>query len=236
MQKKIRRRDRTASLKHESRYRDIGISHIIGIDEVGRGPWAGPVTAAAVCLPISDESLSKKLRGVRDSKDMTALQRIALDQTIRDVAITWGIGHASAEEIDALGIEPATRTAMVRAVDMALKNRNLSDVCLFIDDMILPELDYRQVSMIEGDARSLSIAAASVIAKVARDEIMMDMDAEFPNYGFASHKGYGTKAHQSALRQFGPLPVHRSSYQPIQALLRGEEYIDDGADESDDMA
>ena len=227
----LKRKDRTASLKHERHYYSLGYTHIIGIDEVGRGPWAGPVTAGAVCLPIARDDLSKLLKGVRDSKKMTARQREALDQTIKDVAITWGIGSASSEEIDDLGIVPATHLAMRRALEEATKDIDFEPDALFLDDMLMPELRHtHQVSLIEGDSRTLSIAAASVIAKVHRDEIMLEFDAEFPHYGFAEHKGYGTAKHLQALKQFGILPIHRQYYAPIQAILRGDDSFESAAE------
>jgi ribonuclease HII len=214
-----RRSVKTASLKHERKYLPLGCRYIVGIDEAGRGPWAGPVAAGAVCLPITQDDLTVVLKGVRDSKQMTAAQRERLAERIKDVSVAWGIGSASAQEIDDVGIVPATRTAMKRALDDALSRAQFTPDCLFLDDMLLP--DYRhipQVSMIEGDSRSLSIAAASVIAKVWRDAYMLDLDAEFPHYGFASHKGYGTPQHLAALKQYGPSPVHRTYYRPIREL------------------
>ncbi len=232
---KTKRKDRTASLKHEHKYYGMGYHHIIGIDEVGRGPWAGPVTAGAVCLPLAQADLTKVLKGVRDSKKMTPRQREALDKTIKDVALTWGIGSASSDEIDEFGIVPATHMAMRRALDEAMKKANFVPDALFLDDMLMPELrDIHQVSLIEGDSRTLSIAAASVIAKVHRDEFMLELDAEFPHYGFADHKGYGTVQHQQALKQYGVLPIHRHYYAPIQAILRGDDpnSVSDESDES----
>lgn len=218
-----KREIKTASLKHESKYYKLGCNYIIGIDEAGRGPWAGPVSAAAVCLPVAQKDLPRLLKGVRDSKQMTALQRESLVQTIKDTALAWGIAHATAKEIDTLGIVPATVLAMTRALDVALENAQFTPDCLFLDDMILPEVRHiHQVSMIEGDSRSLSIAAASVLAKTWRDEHMLELDAEFPQYGFAAHKGYGTPQHQAALKQFGPSPFHRMYYRPVAALSKRE--------------
>jgi len=221
--KKKQRTVKTASLKHERKYAAMGCRYIVGIDEVGRGPWAGPVTAAAVCLPLTEEKLSEKLKGVRDSKKMTANQRELLAAVIKEVALAWGIGSCSANEIDDLGIVPATQQAMIRALNDAQSRTKIKFDCLFLDDMILPEIrDISQVSMIEGDSRSLSIAAASVVAKVWRDDYMRDLDAEFPQYGFADHKGYGTAKHEAALRQYGVLPVHRHYYAPIRKLIEGK--------------
>ncbi len=219
MQKKKRRRDRTASLKHERKYYELGYRYIFGIDEVGRGPWAGPVAAGAVCLPLARADLSHVLKGVRDSKEMTPLQRMRLAQIIQETALAWGIGSASAEEIDALGIDRATRRAMERALASAVERYPLQPYILFLDDVLLPEMNHiHQVSMVSGDKRSLSIASASVIAKVWRDAYMDDMANQFPAYGFHEHKGYGTAAHQAALMAYGPTPIHRRTYRPVQAL------------------
>lgn len=218
-----KREIKTASLKHERKYHALGCQHIIGIDEAGRGPWAGPVSAAAVCLPVAQKDLPQLLKGVRDSKQMTANQRESLVQTIKDASLAWGIAHATASEIDALGIVPATILAMTRALDAALENAAFHPDCLFLDDMILPQVRHiHQVSMIEGDSRSLSIAAASVLAKTWRDEHMLELDAEFPQYGFAAHKGYGTPQHQAALKQYGPSPFHRMYYRPVAALSESD--------------
>ncbi len=217
------RRGRTASLKHEKRYQEMGLRFIVGIDEVGRGPWAGPVVAGAVCLPLDNPDLPKLLKGVRDSKTMTARQRGLLDEKIKSVAVAWGIGEQSASQIDALGIEKATRLAMVQAFEQVFQTPKFQPDCLFIDDVILPEVPtIHQVSMIGGDGRSLSIAAASVIAKVYRDSLMQEMHDEFPQYGFNEHKGYGTEKHRLALKEYGASPVHRTYYKPIQAVIQDQ--------------
>ncbi len=211
-----KREIKTASLKHERKYYALGCKHIIGIDEAGRGPWAGPVSAGAVCLPVAQKDLPAILKGVRDSKQMTPLQREKLVDKIKEAAVVWGIGSASAAEIDDMGIVPATILAMTRALKSALEKADFTPDCLFLDDMILPKIrDINQVSMIEGDSRSMSIAAASVLAKTWRDEHMLELDAEFPRYGFAAHKGYGTPQHQAALQQYGPSPFHRMYYRPV---------------------
>lgn len=214
------KKPKTASLIHERNYYNMGCKVIFGIDEAGRGPWAGPVSAGAVALPLNRRDLPKALSGVRDSKEMTPLQRATLVKTIKDVALAWGVGHATAKEIDAMGIVPATKTAMQRALSNALDNSGLEPDCLFLDYMLWPERrDIPQVSIVHGDKHSLSIASASVIAKVWRDEFMVELDAEFPQYGFAKHKGYGTKLHREALEKYGPIDFHRQYYKPIQLLL-----------------
>jgi len=142
-----------------------------------------------------------------------------LADVIKEVALTWGIGNATAKVIDDIGIVPATLLAMKRAVEDALAKVEFDAECLFIDDMLLPELpQYHQVSLIEGDRRALSIASASVIAKVWRDAHMMELHAELPQYGFAEHKGYGTPQHIEALKQYGATPFHRTYYKPVQTL------------------
>ena len=216
-------RRKTASLVHERHYYRLGLRTIFGIDEAGRGPWAGPVAAAAVALPLWHRDLTKRLAGVRDSKQMSARQRSLLAGTIKNTALAWGIGQGSVAEINRLGIADATRTAMTRALDKALNRGELEPDCLFLDYMLLPERrDIPQVSLVGGDRRSLSIACASVLAKVWRDGLMLELDARHPQYGFARHKGYGTAAHQAALARHGPCQHHRQNYKPIQELLRAE--------------
>lgn len=210
------RKTKTASLQHERHYFRAGFRFIVGIDEVGRGPLAGPVAAAAVALPLEKTNLAKALRGVRDSKEMTASQRERLCEVIKSVAPRWGIGHSSVVEIDALGIVDATKAAMQRALDHALIGSGSVPDCLFLDYQLWPERsDIPQVSIIAGDKQSLTIACASVLAKVWRDRYMMDLDAKYGEYGFATHKGYGTAAHLRALRMHGPCKEHRLSFSPV---------------------
>ncbi len=216
-----KRRNLTASLKHEHELYAQGFRHIFGLDEAGRGPWAGPVAAGAVCLPLERSDLGKLLAGVRDSKQMTPRQRAQLVGQIQAAALAWGVGSASSQEIDQEGIVPATRRAMRRALDAALAQVDFQPDCLLLDAMLWPEMAHiPQVSLIGGDARSLSIAAASVLAKVWRDEYMIARDRDLPQYGFASHKGYGTARHQAALEMYGPSPLHRCSFEPVRRLLK----------------
>ena len=223
MAKKIKK-PKTASLIHERNYQNMGCNIIFGIDEAGRGPWAGPVSAGAVALPLNRHDLNKALAGVRDSKEMTPRQRESLVDTIKEVALAWGVGHATAKEIDKYGILPATKKAMKRALQTAMDTSNLKPDCLFLDYMLWPEKqDIPQVSIVSGDKHSLSIACASVLAKVWRDEFMMELDAEFPQYGFAKHKGYGTQLHRDALEKYGPIEFHRQYYKPIQMLLKTDD-------------
>lgn len=208
---------KTASLTYERQYQTSGCNTIMGLDEAGRGPWAGPVAAGAVCLPLERKDLSKALMGVRDSKQMTPRQRTQLAEVIKQVAAAWGIGSASNDEIDELGIVPATKLAMKRAFEMA----NVQPDCLILDSLAWPEMSIPQISLIKGDSLSLSIAAASVLAKVWRDEYMTHLSEKYPQYGFGLHKGYGTPAHQAALKEHGPSPVHRKSFAPIRKLIEG---------------
>ena len=187
--------------------------HLAGLDEAGRGAWAGPVSAGAVILP-QDADLCIQLKGVRDSKQMTPRQRATWAVKIRRTALAWGVGFASHTEIDALGILPATRLAMQRALaQLALPPQHL-----LLDAVRLPAVALPQTVLIKGDVRCLSIAAASVLAKTVRDELLVAWEQEYPGYGFARHKGYGTAAHRQALQEKGPCPLHRFSFAPIREL------------------
>lgn len=207
---------KTATLLHERHYFRAGYRRIVGLDESGRGPLAGPVAAAAVALPLERADLSQALRGVRDSKEMTASQRERLSDKIKDVAIVWGIGQSSVEEIDRVGIVNATKTAMQRALDNALEGTGFLPDYLFLDYMPWPERsDVPQLSLVDGDKHSLSIACASVLAKVWRDQYMRILDGQYAGYGFTQNKGYGTPAHLKALRQSGPCAAHRRTFRPV---------------------
>jgi len=190
---------------------------VAGVDEVGRGALAGPLLAAAVILPACAGPRLRRLRfvlsGVRDSKLLSPERRTALVAPIRDVAIAVAIGLVEADELDAIGLGPANRLAMERAV-LALAvtpDVLLLDACTI--DLALP-----QVGLIDADALSLSVAAASIIAKVARDRLMTDADAADPRYGFALHKGYGSPLHQARLAEHGPSPIHRRCFRPVARL------------------
>jgi ribonuclease HII len=189
---------------------------IAGLDEAGRGALAGPIFAAAVLLPVQHRRLGAKLKGVRDSKLMTALQRRRCAEVIRRVALDWSVAQATCEEIDAVGPLVATRRAMTRAVQAL----HIAPQHLLIDHLILPEVDIGQTALPHGDARVLSIAAASILAKVGRDEAMDELARAFPTYGFSRHKGYGTAAHLEALRRWGPCPFHRRSFEPVAVLAK----------------
>jgi ribonuclease HII len=181
-----------------------GVSAIAGIDEAGRGALAGPVGAAAVVLP-HEAGLVQRLAGVRDSKQMLPQAREKARERILDAALAWGVGFASSQEIDEMGILPATRLAAWRALHALIAQPDH----LLLDYIFLPDAPTPQTALIKGDCRSLSIAAASVLAKTARDACMLELDAQYPGYGFAAHKGYGTQAHRAALHRLGPSPVHR---------------------------
>lgn len=202
-------------IEFETNFWHAGKINVAGIDEAGRGAWAGPVTAAAVILPAGDSQLSVKLKGVRDSKLMSPVQRRKWAEVIRQVAVAAASGWADTEEIENLGILPATRLAMRRAVENLFHPVDQ----LLIDAVSLPDLDCEQTSLIKGDARSLSIAAASVIAKTERDHYMELLEEKIPGYGFDRHKGYGTAHHQARLAKLGVSTAHRRSYAPIRALL-----------------
>ncbi len=187
-----------------------GVELVAGLDEAGRGAWAGPVCAAAVVFPFKFNP-SITLNRVRDSKQLSPLERATLAPLIRDQAYAWGVGLASSREIDALGILPATRLAMTRALEALA----LSPAHLLLDALFLPDLAIPQTSLYKGDQRSLSIAAASILAKTTRDEWMTHYAEQEPHYGFARHKGYGTRVHRAALSQYGPCPQHRFSFSPL---------------------
>ena len=184
-----------------------GIKWVGGIDEAGRGAWGGPVSAAVVVLP-NTRSLLRTLAGVRDSKQMTPLARESWTPRIKEAAAAWSVGFASNDEIDTMGIVPATRLAMVRA----LEELTISPEHLMLDYLRLPECNLPQTALVKGDQRSLSIAAASVLAKTARDAMMREMDSKYPGYGFMRHKGYGTPQHREALRRQGMCAIHRKTF------------------------
>ena len=183
--------------------------YVAGLDEAGRGALAGPVAVGAVILPKGKTRLLRTLAGVRDSKQMTPLERESLAPRIKETALAWSVEFASAEEIDAQGIVPATRVAAIRA----LQDLSISPEYLLTDFRLeLPQLDISQTSLVKGDALCLSIAAASVLAKTARDALMSQLDSEYPNYGLRQHKGYATQAHRLAMKRLGYSSVHRKSF------------------------
>ncbi len=194
-----------------------GLRYVAGLDEAGRGAWAGPVFAAAVVLPAGDEAVRQALAEVRDSKKLTPRRRELLLPLIAVHALTFAAGRASAAEVDALGIVPATRLAMRRALE-ALEVRPQA---LILDAITLPSLELPQRAFPRADARSLSVAAASIVAKVLRDRWMIERaDRLYPGYGFARHKGYGTAQHREALARLGPSPIHRRTFRPVAERMR----------------
>jgi ribonuclease HII len=193
----------------ESQFWNSGVLDVAGMDEAGRGALAGPVAVGAVILP-DDTRLYDALIGLRDSKQMTPLERQALAPRIQAIARAWSVGFAAPEEIDAHGIVCATRIAALRA----LHGLSVKPQYLLTDFRLeLPQLEISQSALVKGDALCLSIAAASVLAKTARDALMHDLDVSYSGYGLGKHKGYGTQAHRSALKRLGISPIHRRSFQ-----------------------
>ena len=193
----------------ESQLWKSGLLHVAGLDEAGRGALAGPVAVGAVILPNRNARLSRTLAGVRDSKQMTPLERETLAPRIKEIALTWNVGFASSDEIDSQGIVCATRLAALRALD----GLSLLPQYLLTDFRLeLPQLDIPQTALVKGDALCLSIAAASVLAKTARDELMCELDICYQGYGLGKHKGYGTQSHRSALERLGFSDIHRRSF------------------------
>jgi ribonuclease HII len=194
-----------------------GALHIAGIDEVGRGPLFGPVVAAAVILPRGC-----RLPGLTDSKKLSEKKRCQLDVEIRGCALAWAIAAVDAETIDRINIRRASLEAMRRAVEqLALGPYFLAPDFLLIDGRDTIQWECPQRAVVQGDALSVSIAAASVLAKVHRDRLLVELDAVFPGYGLARHKGYCSPEHMEALARLGPTPLHRKSFQPVaQSALR----------------
>jgi ribonuclease HII len=186
---------------------------VAGIDEVGRGPLAGPVVAAAVILPEDDRLWFFDLR---DSKILTLLQRETLAERLRDEAMAFGVGVVPSRRIDEIGIAPAAREAMRLAV-LQLSPRPQA---LLLDAFALPEVDLPQQPVVRGDATCCAIAAASIIAKVARDRIMVGLERRHPGYGFSHNRGYATAEHREALQHMGPCPIHRYSFAPVYQAAR----------------
>lgn len=195
----------------EERLRASGYATIAGLDEAGRGPIAGPVVAGAVIFsgPIEGDWV----RLVRDSKKLSAAQRQRVLPQLTGAALAVSTGSASAVEIDRLGIVPAVRLAMVRAIE----GLSVAPDYLLLDAFPLPDSRLPQKAIIKGDATCTSIAAASIAAKVERDRVMREMDERYPGYGFAGHKGYGAATHMAALKSLGPCEEHRITFAPVRA-------------------
>jgi len=194
-------------LRYEKELWTLGYKYIGGIDEAGRGAWAGPVAAAVVVFP-TDAGILRSLARVRDSKCMTPLQRERAAPIIKSESLAWGIGFSSSQEIDEIGILPATRQAIMRALEML----PFPPEYLLLDYIHWPGLASPHLALPKGESLSLSIAAASVLAKTARDSFMRELEIQHPGYGFDRHKGYGTAGHRAALRRFGMSPFHRKSF------------------------
>lgn len=197
-------------LKYEKELYDQGIELIAGTDEVGRGPLVGPVVAAAVILPKG-----YNLEGLDDSKKLTEKKRDKFFDIIMEEAVSVGIGIVDAKTIDEINILEASRLAM----KLAIENLNIKPEHVLSDAMKLTNIDIPYTDIIHGDALSLSIAAASVIAKVTRDRMMVELDKEYPEYGFAKHKGYPTKLHLDNIKRLGILDNYRLSYKPVMKVL-----------------
>jgi ribonuclease HII len=180
-----------------------GVQRVAGVDEVGVGPLAGPLVAAAVILPPEIP-----LRGINDSKKLSASARARLADAIQRLAVGVGVGIVSVDEVDRLNVYHAALEAMRRAVEALAQVPEQ----LLVDARHIPGTSVPQMSIVKGDARSYSIAAASIVAKVTRDGLMRALDADYPEYGFGKHMGYGTRAHLVALDRFGPCPIHRRSF------------------------
>lgn len=188
---------------------------VAGLDEAGAGPIAGPVTAGCVVL---DPAQLDPLVGVDDSKSLSAAQREAHAEVIRTHARAWAVAEATVEEIDEINILQAGLLAMRRALEKV--QREVPDVAhLLVDARTVPKVDVPQTNLVKGDARSLSIAAASILAKVDRDAVMAKAAETYPEYGFDKHKGYGTAEHQAAIRAHGVTPLHRRTFEPIRTLV-----------------
>ena len=205
----------TTMTLHERSLRDAGLRAVAGVDEVGRGALAGPLVAAAVILPPLDEVEADPFWGrVRDSKTIAEPERIRLATGIVERVRASHVAFIAPDTIDAIGVGPANRIAMETAISGLPIAPELALLDAFITDLGLP-----QVSLIKGDSRSLSIAAASIVAKVARDTVMHELDADFGAFGFGTHKGYGVASHLAALAQYGPCPAHRRCFAPVSLAL-----------------
>ncbi len=196
----------------ERKAAEQGFRCIAGLDEAGRGPWAGPVAAAAVVLPPDFY-----LPGVDDSKKLSDKKRTELARDIQKLALDWSVALVAPGKIDEINILEATRLAMTRAVETLVQQPDY----LLLDAIRLPKVALPQEDIIKGDQKSISIACASILAKVTRDRVMEQYDVLYPGYGFVKHKGYGTKQHQEALKKWGVSPIHRRSYRPVREILEG---------------
>jgi ribonuclease HII len=203
--------NRVPSLRLERKLKIEGYVNVAGVDEVGRGSWAGPLVACAVILPLEKRDIHRRLHGVRDSKVLSPSERLERSARIMSVARAIGIGWVNERLVDRIGLQNANRLAMQRAV-AALRGEAAA---LIIDHLRLPNCALHQICLPRAEDFSLSVAAASIVAKVTRDRWMEQCDGLFPQYGFACHKGYGTKEHRDALATHGPCALHRLSFRPV---------------------
>jgi ribonuclease HII len=199
-------------LRKELALREQGFFFIAGVDEAGRGAWAGPVVAAAVILPLDKPGLAEHLAGLDDSKRLTAAEREQFFEMIQQTALAVGVGLAPAELVDEVNVLEATRQAM----QQALADLSLPPDYLLLDHVRLPAVNLPQDAFPKADQISLSVAAASIIAKVTRDRLMIQASQQYPGYAFDRHKGYGTSTHRAALAIYGPCSLHRLSYEPVK--------------------
>lgn len=201
-------------LTYQDQFYSDKVQLIVGTDEAGRGPLAGPVVAAAVILPKD-----YKNDRINDSKQLSEKQREALFTEIHEHALAIGVGVVSADEIDQINIYEAARKAM----KLAIADMKHSFDLILTDCMKLPGYDVPVIDIVKGDAKALPIAAASIIAKVTRDRMMDELDSQFPNFHFLKNKGYGTKEHLDALKKFGPIEhIHRKTFKPVEKIIHGE--------------
>ncbi|RCK74843.1 MAG: Ribonuclease HII [Anaerolineae bacterium] len=199
-------------LQFEIELWEQGLQRVVGMDEAGRGALAGPVAVGVVCLP-PDPFVAHRLYGVRDSKQLNSAERASYANLIKAHALAWAVGFASNEEIDQFGIVPAVQMAALRALEAL----SCEPQHILIDFFRLPQCPLPQTALIKGDQRCLSIAAASILAKTERDRWMTQIDALYPQYEFATHKGYATATHLERIRRWGACPLHRRSFAPLRS-------------------
>lgn len=214
---KVQTKNNVNLYQYEEQLEDLGIKYIAGVDEVGRGPLAGPVVVAAVILP-----LNLRIKGINDSKKLSLKKRNELYKIILNEALAVNVSFIDERVIDEINIYEATKKGMLEAISgLKIKPEHV-----LIDAMPLRELAIAHTSIIHGDALSASIGAASIIAKVTRDEYMDKMDIKYPNYGFKHHKGYCTKEHLEALEKYGPCEIHRKSFAPVKKFYTKQLTLD----------
>ena len=212
-------------LAYEREYLKLGYKYICGIDEVGRGCLFGPVTTAAVIMPLSLENNKDIINGIEDSKKLTAKKREEFSKKIIEKSISYSIYSISEKTIDEINILNATKSAMINAV----KNLKIKPDILFIDALKI-DIDIKQISIIKGDLKSYSIGCASILAKFCRDEIMNNLPEEYQKYKISKNKGYGTKEHLEAIKKYGPSNMHRFSFEPIKSYNHKDKKNDNNKD------